>query len=69
MTARAHRILKTLAAIAMAGALSACAVYPAGYHHHGGGYYGRPYAYAQQPAYGGWRGGYYGGGYGYRGWR
>ena len=73
----ATRILKAFALLALTASLSACAVYPVGGYgyHRGGGYYGRPAAYAAGPVY---RGGYgrgYGGGYyggdwgGHRGWR
>lgn len=69
------RILKAIAILALAGSLSACAVYPVGGYGYGG--YARPYAYGGYP---GWRGGYghggygggWGGGYGhggYGGWR
>ena len=69
MTRRAPRILKDIAAVALAGSLSACAVYPAGGYGYAGGYRGGPqYAYA--PAYRGGYGGGYGGGWGnHHGWR
>ena len=71
MTSRIPRLLRLVAALALATPLSACVGYGGGgYRYGGGGYAPRGYSQGYGGGYGGgWnRGGNWGGGYGGGGW-